>query len=131
MSNERAAERLGEDVAEFVLQDVENELLLKRIRESRQSQREHECIHPDARRNGRETSRLAHGTRERVRRLRPGRRRPGRRSRMVNAALGAAIFATVSGAALIVLESPYSYIFAAGSAALAVITMVRETRNRV
>lgn len=124
MSNERAAERLGEAVAEYVLQDVENELL-KRIRESRQSQRGHECVHPDTRSNGGETSRLAPGTREQVRRL-----RPGRRSRMVNAALGAAIFATVSGAALVVLESPYSYIFAAGSAALAVITMVRETRNR-
>lgn len=49
---------------------------------------------------------------------------------MVNAALGAAIFATVSGAALVVLESPYRYIFATGSAALAVITMVREARNR-
>lgn len=125
MSSEGVAERLGEDVAEFVSRYGENDPLLNRIRESRQSQRGNECVHPDGRRNVGETVRLASGTRERVRRL-----RPGRRSRMVNAALGAAIFATVSGAALVVLESPYSYIFAAGSAALAVITMVRETRNR-
>ena len=124
MDRKREAELLGDDVAEYVSRYSEKEPLLERIRETRRSQHGHGGSRLDGRMDEGEMIRLAPGTRARVQRL-----KPARRNRMVNAALGAAIFATVSGAALVILESPYSYIFAAGSAALAVITLAREARN--
>lgn len=71
-------------------------------------------------------TRLSSSTKARVRRLKPGRRR-----RMVNAVLGAAIFATVSIAALATLKAPDSYIFAGGSITLGVIILAREVRSHV
>lgn len=71
-----------------------------------------------------EAARLAPRTRARIMR-----HVPGRRGRMINAALGSAIFATMSVAAMVVLEAPYSYIFASGAAALAAITLAREARE--
>ena len=71
-----------------------------------------------------EAARLAPSTRARIRR-----HMPGRRGRMINAALGSAIFATMSVAAMVILEAPYSYIFASGAAALAAITLAREARG--
>ena len=126
MSREAAAERLGDDVAEFVSMDGGGAPdLLKRIKESRQSRDGRELIHPDVRESG-EMMQLSSSTKARVRRLRPGRRR-----RMVNAVLGAAIFATVSIAALATLNAPDSYIFAGGSVALGVIILAREVRSHV
>lgn len=125
MDRELAAEQLCDDVAEFVAHYSESDPVLERIAELQGSQRGREFIRSCGRASDGEVVRLAPDTRARIRRL-----RPRRRSRTVNAALGAAIFATVSGAALVVLESPYSYIFAAGSAALAAITLAREFWNR-
>lgn len=56
---------------------------------------------------------------------------PGRRARMVNAALGSAIFAAMSIAALAMPGAPYSHIFAAGPAALAAIMPAREARGNL
>ena len=126
MASRWSAERVGEDMAEYLSQDrggVPD--LVKLVGESQQSQAGHEGLHPDVRERG-ETARLASSTKAHVRRFRPGRRR-----RMANAALGAAIFATVSVAALATLNAPDSYIFAGGSAALAVIVLAREARNHV
>lgn len=55
----------------------------------------------------------------------------GRRARIINAALGSAIFAAMSIGALAILGPPYGYIFAAGTAALAVLLPIRELRGNV
>lgn len=70
--------------------------------------------------------RLAPDTKARVRRF-----RPGRRARIINAALGSAIFAAMSIGALAMLGPPHGYIFAAGTAALAVLLPIRELRGNV
>lgn len=71
-------------------------------------------------------ARLAPDTKARVRRF-----RLGRRARIVNAALGSAIFASMSIGSLAILGAPYGYIFAAGTAALAVLLPMRELRGNV
>lgn len=124
MASGWSAERVGEDMVEYLSLDrggVPD--LVKLVGESRQSQGGHGGMHPDVRERG-ETARLASSTKAHVRRFKPGHRR-----RIVNAVLGAAIFATVSVAALATLNAPDSYIFASGSAALAAIILVREARS--
>ena len=69
---------------------------------------------------------IAPSTRAHVRRF-----RPGRRTRAMSAALGSAIFASMAVGSLAILGAPYSYIFAAGTAALAIILPVRELCGNV
>ena len=127
MASGRADERLGEDMVELVSLYGEEPELLRRIRESRRPQGGRGWIQPDKRRGGGgEVERLAPDTLARIRR-----HTPGRRARMVNAALGSAIFAAMSIAAFAMLEAPYSYIFASGPAALAAIMLAREARGNV
>ncbi len=116
-----ADERIGEDMAEYAADTEKMPEMLKRIREFG-PRREDGLAWP----RQAVALRLAPGTRTRVRRF-----RPGRRARAVNAALGSAIFAAMSVGSLAILGYPYGYIFAAGTAALAVILPVWELRGNV
>ena len=57
------------------------------------------------------------------------RARPGRRLRMLNLGLGAAVFATMSAISLVAISPPLSYIFAAGALAPAGIMLIRAARG--
>ena len=108
-------------MAEFVTDMEEMPEMLERIRELGPRREDGPAWPRRA-----EAVRLSPDTRTRVRRF-----RPGRRTRAVNAALGSAIFAAMSVGSLAILGYPYGYIFAAGTAALAVILPVRELRGNV
>lgn len=59
------------------------------------------------------------------------RARPGRRLRMLNLGLGAAIFAAMSAAFLVAMSPPLSYVFAAGALAPAGIMLARAASGHV
>ena len=114
-------ERIGEDMAEYAADMEKIPKVLERI-----TKLGPRCEDGPAGIRQAVALRLAPDTRTRVRRF-----RPGRRTRAVNAALGSAIFAAMSVGSLAILGAPYGYIFAAGTAALAVILPVRELRGNV
>lgn len=122
MDRKRTAdERIGEDMAEYAADAEKMPEVLERIMELGPRSEDGPAVARQA-----VALRLAPDTRTRVRRF-----RPGRRTRAVNAALGSAIFAAMSIGSLAILGYPYGYIFAAGTAALAVILPVRELRGNV
>ena len=122
MGRKKAADaRIGEDMAEYVAYMEKTPKVIERITELGPR-----CEDGPAGPRRAEAVRLDPDTRTRVRRF-----RPGRRTRAVNAALGSAIFAAMSVGSLAILGHPYGYIFAAGTAALAVILPVLELRGNV
>lgn len=121
-SRRTTCERVGDDMAEFILNGKKRPELLERAQRFRRAPNGGLPVDPGRGRAG--AVRLAPDTRARVRRF-----RPGRRSRVVNAALGSAIFASMSIGSLAILGSPHGYIFGAGTAALAVILPAWELRG--
>lgn len=61
--------------------------------------------------------------------MRLGQAQPGRRNRILNLGLGAAIFALMSVTSLVILSPPYSYAVATGALAPACIMLVRAARK--
>ena len=121
-SRRTTCERVGDDVAEFVLNGEKRPELLERAQRFRRAPDGGQPVDTGRGRAG--AVRLAPGTRARVRRS-----RPSRRSRVACAALGSAIFGTMSIGSPATLGYPHGYIFGAGTAALAVILLAWELRG--
>ena len=119
-------ERVSEDMAEFMLYGAEMPEIHERVQEFLRAHDGRDPAGDGRHRTGVAAARLAPSTRARVRRF-----RPGRGARVACAALGSAIFASMAVGSLAILGAPYAYIFAAGTAALAVILPVRELRGNV
>lgn len=127
MDSARAADQIIDgDLARLMADVDECDELPERAKLGSQNDRACAAPCPRGERTSGEVARLAPGTRALVRRF-----RPGRRARTINAALGSAIFATMSIGSLAILGPPHGYIFAAGMAALAVLLPMRELRGNV
>lgn len=123
MDSKRAmCERVGDDMAEFVLNGEKRPELLECAQRFRRAPDGGLPVDPGRGRAG--AVRLAPDTKAHVRRS-----RPARRSRVACAALGSAIFGAMSIGSLAILGPPLGYIFGAGTAALAVILPTLELRG--